>query len=803
MLSHIFKTATTHLWKNKAYSLLNILGITLGIASVFLIALFLKSELSYDQHFDNADNIYRIGSTYNFDGKIDQFANAARPVSRALQNEIPQVEAQTRIVGINGLFTHRAILKVDEHMVKTEQAFYADSTYFQVFEHDFLAGNPTTVLNRPNAIVITESLSKRLFSSVDALGKRLKVDNQLEVEVTGVLKDDNRPTHLPIEALVSYEHGARPGEMNRWIGGHVYTYVRLQEGSKMEALTSQLPKVYEKFMQATFTQFGGSAELLAQPLTSIHLESKLQWEAYANGDQTNVYVFMTVALLIILLVVINYTNLTTAQALQRFKEISIRKVLGSSRKMIFLQLVADSLLISFLSCLFAIVLVWLLLPYFGQITQLDLGIEVFTSPSNLLVLTGLALFIALISSLYPAIYVSRFNPIEHMGGRYAGGKKSALGRKALVGTQFFIAVVLLFATSTVIKQSQYMLNKDLGFDRDNTMALQVRDPQLQQRIETIRNEMIQVSGVFQVAATRSYPGQPLVQGLLDVKEPDGSYTGVGWEFMESGFDFPEALGLEIIEGRSFDRSFGSDLDNALLVNAAAAQLLGGTEAAVGREISMGTDSLGNRIDSKIVGVVKDFHTVSLRSDIQPIVLTLSGQNNALLIRTNLEDHALFLNWLETYWLSLNSEFPLEYTFLDDDFVSLHNKEADLQRLLTYFSVLIVLIACLGLLGLVSYATRRKAREITIRKVVGSSQGSLVKLMLMGQLTPILVSLVIAIPAGWFLMNSWLSNFAFRISIQWTQVLAVVFIILSIALLTMVYHVIRATKTNPAKVLRVE
>lgn len=804
MLTHVLKTSSSHLRKNRSYTLLNIMGLSLGITCVFLISLYLRNETSYDQHFTNADKIYRLGVEYTFDDKVDQFANAPRPLAKTTHDEFPQVAAHARIVGVNGLFTHAALLKTEEGLIKTDQAFYADSTYFQVFEYDFVSGNQATALNNPNSIVVSDKLALRLFNSLDVLGKTLKIDNRLEVQITGVFRDSKQPTHLPIEALVSWVHEARPGENERWLGWHTYSYVRLKETAGIEELRAGLPSLYEKFMKPTFDQVGGTAKILTQPLTSIHLESDLQWEAYSNGNKTNVYVFITVAIFVVVLISINYTNLATAQALQRFREIGIRKILGSSRKLILLQLVADSFITSLIATLLSLLLIVTILPFFSEITHIELdALTVFGDTTSLLLLSSLWVVVSVVSGIYPAIYISQFQPQNAVQGQYTTGRAGATVRKVLVGIQFFIAIALLFATSTVIRQSGYVLSKDLGFDRENTMIVQVRDTTLQKRLESLKNEWLSISGINDAATTSSFPGEALVQVLLDIKEPDGSYNGTGVEFMEVSPEFPETLGMTLLAGRTFDRSMATDLSQSLMINEAAAKVLGGVEQALGRKFGVGTDSLGVPIDYEVIGVVKDFHTISLQASIQPVVISPTETNTAILLKMDSKQNQQVLTQLEAAWADLNSDFPFEYTFLDDSFISLHSKEADLQKLLTYFSVLIIFIACLGLIGLVSYTVRRKARELTIRKVIGSPDTALVRLVLNSQLPSIFIALIIAIPVAWYVMLQWLENFAYHTQLRWTQALLVALIITITALLTMSYHVLKATKVNPTKVLRHE
>ncbi len=803
MLKHILKAELIALKKNLLHSLTNILGLTLGITAVFLIFIFVRSETSYDKHFAQAQDLYRVGVEYTFDDKVDLFANIARPVGKTLQDEFPEVKANTRLAGVNGLFAHSGLLEVGDKLLKNDQIFYADSTYFQVFSQQFLEGSPDNALTQPNSIVISSDLAKTLFNETSALGQIIRLDDQVDLRVTGVIKSTQEMTHLPIEALVSWHNEARPGEMSRWLGWHTYTYIKLGSDTNIEEFEGKLPGFYDKYMKASFEQYGGSAKIFLQPVTDIHLTSNLQWEAYPNGSITNVYIFSTVGILIILLVSINYANLATAKAIQRIREVGIRKVLGSDRQSTILHTVVNSLLVAFVSALFSAGSIYLLLPLFNQMSGIQIDLISILELSNILFFVGLFLFISLIAAIYPALSALALRPTEVLNNRSSGSSKRSVIRKVFVTLQFVIAAGLLFSTSIVLKQSNFIANRDLGFDKESTMVISIRDTSVQKRVEAIKSEWLKNPAIKAIANSEEVPGEPFVQVLTDIKELDGTYNSTGAEYMSVDYHFLQTLGVQLVTGRFFDEQFGNDAETKVMVNETAAKFFGGNEQAIGRKLAMSTDEEGNLIDLEVIGVVKDFHTLSMHSLIQPIILVISETPKKLLVKLQGDQLQAGIDFIEREWGNLNSFFPLEYTFLDDGFKNLHQTEANLQQLLLYFCVLITIIACLGLLGLVSYAAKNRIREVTIRKVMGSSNTGIFKLLIKSYLIPVLLALVIAIPVGWYLMENWLNNFSYRTEIDAFRVIWVMLITLIIAFVTVSFHINRVSKLNPAKTLRYE
>ncbi len=803
MLKHIIKAELIALRKNLTHSLTNILGLTLGITAVFLIFIFVRSETSYDKHFAESEDIFRIGVEYTFDDKVDLFANIARPVGKTMQDEFAEIEAQTRVLGVNGLFTHSGLLAVGENLIKSDQIFYTDSTYFDVFDQEFLEGTAATALTQPNSIVISSSLALRLFNQTSAMGQIIRLDDQVDVQVTGVIKSSKALTHLPIEAWVSWHNGARPGENGRWLGWHTYTYIKLRSDANAENFESKIPAYYDKYMKAPFEQFGGTARILMQPVTDIHLNSDLQWEAYPNGSLSNVYIFATVGILIIFLVSINYTNLATAKSIQRIREVGIRKVLGSNRQSIIMHTAVNSLLVAVVSALFSVAFIYLLLPFFNQMSGIQIDTTTVLEFWNVVFFISLFLIISLVSAVYPALSALALRPTEVLNNRSSGSARRSVIRRVFVGLQFIIAAGLLFSTSVVLKQSNFIANRDLGFDKESAMVVSINDTSVQKRIEFIKSEWLKNPAITAISSSEEVPTEPLVQVLADIKELDGSYNTTGAEYMSVDYDFLQTLGVKLASGRFFDEQFGNDADTKILVNETAAKLFGGTAAAIGRKLAVSTDDDGNPIDLEIIGVVTDFHTISLHSLIQPIIFVVTESPKKLLVKLQSDNLQTGVDFVKKEWDSFNSSFPLEYSFLDDGFKNLHKTEANLQQLLLYFCVLIIIISCLGLLGLVSYASKSRVREVTIRKVMGSSNQGIFNLLIKSYLIPVLLALIVAIPLGWFLMENWLNNFSYRTDIDAFRAVWVVLITIAIAFATVSFHTRRVSRLNPVKTLRHE
>lgn len=806
MLRNYFLTALRHFRKYKFYTILNLLGLSIGISCSLLIFFYIQYERSYDQHFEHSDRIYRLGAEYTISGKVDQYANLPRPIGPNLKIDFPEITAYTRMVGMNGLSVHRSMVEYQNERFFAEKAFRVDSTYFEVFSHSFLAGNPQDALRRPNSIVLTQSLAKRIFGGADPYQKTIRLDNRTDMLVTAVLKDPPTQTHIPFDCLVSWSTYPEARDLTQWIGGHIFTYVLFPEGYQPQQLLDKFPAFYEKHMKSTFESLNGSFQLLLQPLTDIHLHSHLTWEAYPNGNMANLYIFGTVALFLLIIACINYMNLATAQSVRRAQEIGMRKVMGAIKSKLVYQFLTEAVILAIAASVVAILGSYILLPLFNGLSGLQLSSNIFSTVGNLLGVIGLGIMIGLIAGLYPAFYLSRFQPSEVLKSKSDPTGKGKLFRKMLVVGQFTIATCLIVATIVVWRQMNYVKSKDLGFDNSHVMVITVQDTLVEKQLPALRNEFLSHPDIISVATSRNLPGLELNHTLFNIEQADGTFEQSAGQFMEIDQDYVEMMAMQIVAGRDFDRSFGTDSDQSVLINQMAATKYGwGTpQEALGRKINLGEDDEGNPVNMEVVGVLNDFHVNSMHHEVTPVVLFLmDSPAGKLYLRLSAENIAQTIGVIEEKWKSIDPNFPMEYLFLDNSFEQLYQSERKLSQLFWYFSLLTIAISCLGLLGLISFTVNQKTREIGIRKVMGASVQGLVNLLSRETLLLVGIANLIAWPLAAYGMTQWLGSFAYRISLSWWEFGLAALLTVLIAFFTISVQVVRAARLNPAETLKYE
>lgn len=804
MLKNYLTTALRNLRKYKLYTLLNILGLAIGITGSFFIFLYLHNELSYDKHFEDSEDIYRLGVEYDFSGNIDQFCNLARPVAPRMKEDYPQVKAYTRMAGLNTLYTHKAHFDYQNNLVRSDQVFYADSSFFEVFDHPFIEGSPERALVAPNSIVLTEQLARDIFGTANPVGQELKVDGTHLMTVTALLADNPGNTHMPFEALVSWSTQFTERENDIWLGRHVYSYLKLQKGTDPIFLEEQFDAFFSKYMASTFEQAGGSAKLIVQPLESIHLNSNLNWEAYPNGNQANIKIFSAIALFLLLIASFNYMNLAVAQSGGRAREVGVRKVMGAARPTLISQYLVESLLVAMLSLLLVVGLSYLFLGKFNDLAGQELSINFFKNPGFLFGLIGITALIGLVSGIYPAFILSRFKPAEVFKSGGSSGNRQTQVRKLLVVIQFVIAIALISGTLFVNQQVAYIQEKELGFDRDNMMVIELNDTIITNNMEAIQNEMEQLPNVSGTAISHDVPGVELNKLALNVDDGKGGQASFGAQFMQIDYDFIDLIGMEIVVGRNFDRAFPADLTSNVLINEAAAKAFGWEDDPVNKLMDFGPERDGTIPKYKVVGVVRDFHAGSLHNEIQPIVMFLPfDQGGKLFLKLSSNDLAGTIAQVEKKWASYGSSAPLEYTFLDQNLAEQYLAETKLLKLLGYFALLTIFISALGLFGLVSLSSTQRKKEISIRKVLGSSVSSLFLLLSREFMLLVFIANILAWPLAYYGMQKWLESFVYRIDISFLPFLLAAGLSLLVALLTLSYHALRAAYANPVEALRHE
>ncbi|MEO9965665.1 MAG: FtsX-like permease family protein [Reichenbachiella sp.] len=800
------KSALRVLRKDLSYSLINLVGLSFGLAFGFLMFIYVSVETSYDKHYPQADEIYRVGISYDIGGNIDDFCNLARPAGPALKAEFPEVIEQTRVAGYNGLYEHKAFFETDQlQRISSEHVFTADSTFFKVFDRSFISGSAPNPLASPKSVVLSERLAAKIFGDRSPILQQIKLDGKIPVTVTGVFRDiPNAKTHLPYEAILSWDLGARPGEENVWIGWHVYTYALVQAGFEPSVLIDKFSNFKKKYMQKTLDQYEAKANLILQPLSSIHLHSDLTWEAYANGNENDVMIFSIVALFLILITSINYVNLTTARSSNRAKEIGIKKVMGCRIWSLRSQFLIESVLLVLIAAVFGWVISAILLPSFNNITDQNIDLTYLYRPGTLGIYLGVALCIGLLSGLYPAYYMSGISEFAILKGRFSSSNRGVLLRKGLITFQFAVSIAVIAGTVLVIRQLDYIGSKDLGFDKENVMVIDIKNSPSESKLEGMLLSLTSHPGIRSATSTQNIPGFELNQTLFDIPDTEGNYNAIGGQFVEVNRDFVEVLGMKITDGRNFLEASAKDRSGSLMLNEAAAEAYGWKGNAIGKKIGVGKDSLGNRNLYEVIGVVEDFHVGSLHNQVQPIVIFHQEEvDGYVLVKLEEERVSEAVAFISSEWESFDSEAPMDYSFLDQNFQSFYDRENKLFAILTYLSMLIISINALGLLGLLSYSVKQKRREIGIRRVLGSDFMQQQRLLIKDYVWTLVVGVVVGCSTSWYVLDGWLQNFHYRIDWQGWEFFVAIFAILLVTFSVFAWILKRTLRENPAHVLRHE
>jgi len=806
MFKNYLKVALRNLWKNKAFSAINIIGLASGLAVCLLIVLYVVDELSYDKYNVNADRIYRVDADIYFNNTSAIFAVAPDPLAPALKRDFPEIEEMVRINYQEGI-----LIKKDNRNVQDNHAAFVDSTFFKVFTVPMIAGNPATALREPKSIVIDETTAKKYFNSTDVLGKTLIVDNDNYCKITGVIKDIPKQSHF-------HFHFIRPKTSNvndSWLSNNTYNYVMVRPGVTKEKLqkdvnatiNNYLGKELQDQLHASLKDLenkGNHFIYYATPLTDIHLHSDKSYEMEANGDIGTVYIFSVVAIFILLIACVNFMNLSTARSANRAKEVGIRKVAGSLRSHLITQFLTESVLLSFFSLVLAILMALLLLPLFNQLAAKGMSVGTLFSTWLFPVMLTLVLLVGCIAGSYPAFYLSSFQPIDVLKGKIAKGFKSSWLRSGLVVFQFFISIILIIGTIVIYNQLDYIQSRKIGYNRDEVLVLH-NAWYLDKQIHAFRNELLNIPGISNATITGDLP-------------TNNSFDNEGW-FRDAGMDpsravvltnfyvdenYVPTLGMEIAQGRNFSKDFPSD-SMGVILNEAAVKLLGFKdpfkEKLYRPDFSSG--SMNGAVGYHIVGVVKDFNFSSMHQNVGPLIIQLGDNWGSIALRANTKNISSVINTIKTRWNTTSSGQPFNYTFMNDDFNKIYTAEQQTGKLSVTFAVFAIFIGCLGLFGLVTYAAEQRTKEIGVRKVLGASVSTIVAMLSKDFAKLVLIASLISFPVAWWAMHMWLQRFAFRINISWWIFVVADIIAIIIALLTISFQAIKAAVANPVKSLRTE
>ncbi|GAB3263949.1 ABC transporter permease [Larkinella harenae] len=805
MLQNYFKIAWRNLWRKKGFSAINIVGLAIGLATCLLIVLFVQHELSYDRYHANADRIYRMTLHGRMGGKEINMAYAPSPAGPAIQHDYPGVEAFTRLEE-QGTF----VIKQGKESFKEEGVVFTDSSFFTVFSIPLLKGNRTTVLTEPNTVVLTESTARKYFGNQDPIGKSLTMGTMGLFRVTGVCQDVPSNTHFHYDFFGSFR-SLRSGE--KWLSSGANTYFLLRKDYPIEQLAAQTPQIIRKYIGPEIQEFLGMSydEYLRkgdrfgfqfQPITDLHLGSAWEGELEPNSDRKYVYIFSAIAVFILLLACINFMNLSTAGSANRAKEVGIRKALGSVQQQLMAQFLSESMLITFLALLVAFGLVAAVLPTFNQLANKEFELGTLLNARMIAYTLAGCLLVGLLAGSYPAFFLASFRPVSVLKGRLQAGMRSGWLRNALVTIQFVVSIGMIIGTLVVYQQLRFIQNKKVGFDKEQVLILHDTYV-LGDKLNAFRNELAKQTQIVNASLAGYVPAGNSnngVDGFSDANAP-AEATPFRLRTYRIDEDYLKTLGIGLAQGRNFSRAFATD-SAAVLVNEAAVRQFGWKNPIGQRLVNVGNGSPGDRRTYTVVGVTKDFHFESLHQHIAPLIMKYGGDNYQLALRIRTDDLPALLKKLEHSW-KVETDSPFSYSFLNERFNKMYQSEQRIGELFGIFAGLAVIIACLGLFGLAAFTTLQRTKEIGVRKVLGASVTSIVALLSKDFIRLVGIAILIATPLGWYAMNQWLADFAYRVELSWWVFALAGLVAVLVALLTVSYQSIKAALVNPVRSLRSE
>ncbi len=805
MLKNYIKIALRNLKRNKLYSILNITGLAVGITCCILILLYVQDELSYDRFHENADRIYRVTSHFVLKDRGMNFASTAHVQGPMFKEAYPEVENYVRF----NSYGSRRMIRYKDTSYAEEKFIWVDNSIFDIFTFNLIKGNPKEALVKPNTVVITEEIAEKYFGDEDPIGKNLQIHNDELYMVTGVVENIPTNSHIRPDFLASFSTlDLQPtGNATADLVNNVdyYTYLLLKEGADYKELENKFVGFVEKYLGPLFSSIGGSAKYELQPLTSIYLHSHKENELERTGDMAYVWLFSGIGLFILLLACLNFMNLSTARSANRAKEVGLRKVVGAHRLQLIKQFIGESMILTFIAILFSLIFVSFTLTIFNNISGKSLSMSTLSNPVPLLGLFVFFITVSLIGGSYPAFFLSAFRPVEVLQGKLRRGAKSSILRIALVSLQFTVSIVLIIGTLVVDEQLSFVRNKKLGYDKDHVIALRIRNEDTQKRVEAIRNSLLSNPAILDVSASSSLPlGQNSFSAHHIAGQPPEEMIMLYTQIVDE--HFIDTYKMEIVQGRNFSRDYPTDPQESIIINEAAAKKLGWQDGPLGREIEAFM-SLTEFKKYRVIGVVKDYHFQSLHEKIRPLVLynasPYGGNYYRISMRVRPENIQETIAFLRSKWKEFDSRYPLEFVFVDEQYDAMYRAEERLGKLFGYFTALAILIGCLGLFGMSAYSAEQRTKEIGIRKVLGATTSHVTVLLVREFTKWVLLAVLIAWPVGYFIMNSWLQNFAYRIGLGAGTFVLAALLALIIALMTVTYQALKAAVANPAESLKYE
>jgi putative ABC transport system permease protein len=785
MFKNLIKTAFRHILKHFGYSILNILGLTLGVTSALFLIIYVSDEVSYDRYHEKADRIYRVSTTIT--EPDDQFTwNVAQiPFGPQVVQDYPEVQSFVRFINMP-----RALYKFEDKEFNEENFYYSDSTLFNIFTYKVLKGEVKSALLEPKKIILTEKIANKYFGKSDPIGKTLTTGTDT-YEVTGVIQDVPTNSHFRFDALAARNN--LPKQLGSWGNFGVFTYLLFPENFDVKAFETKMQGMFTPYMKPIFGPLNIKIKYILEPITRIHLYSTNAGEPEPTGSITYVYIFAIVALFLVLIAAMNYMNLATARSTRRAREVGLRKVVGSRRGPLVLQFLSESVVFTIISLIISIIILVILLPKFNLLAGKSFNLHVIYSPVVLLSLLGVIIIVGIFGGSYPAFFLSRFSPVTVLKGEITQGSAGSLFRKILVVIQFTVSVIMIICTLVVFKQLNYLKTMDQGFDQKNVVGLQLNGSMVQ-KYPVLKQVLSENQNIKYVTSTNTSVGEGSAKVIFQV-ETDQGMSNRGINFAVVDHDFTEALGIKILKGRGFQQDMPSDTLTGVVVNETFVKRMNWAEP-VGKKVT-----LGNFINGRVIGVMQDYHQTGMYNNIESLLLIYRPLNNVIYIKLKDIETSKTLSFIETKWKEIFPHEPFVYTFLSERFNRQFQADEKRGLIFTIFTILAILIACLGLFGLVSYMVEQRTKEIGIRKVFGANESIILRLISRDFLILVTIGIIIAVPIAYYFMNHWLQNYVYRTNIGVLLLVLSALLTILITFITISYKAYKASLMNPANSLR--
>lgn len=784
MIRNIIKTALRHILKYFGYSFLNIFGLTLGITSSLFLIIYVADEVSYDRYHEKADRIYRVSSTITEPDDQFTWIVAQIPFGPQVIQDYPEIESFVRFINMP-----RELYKYEDKEFNEDNFYYVDSTLFDIFSYKIIKGDVKAAISEPNKIALTEKIALKYFGNSEAIGKTLTAGDN-SYEVVAVIENVPFNSHLRFDAIAARNN--LPKQMGSWGNFGVFTYLLFPENVDVKAFELKMQEMYDNYMSSIFAALNITIKYNLEPIKNIHLYSTNAGEPEPTGSITFVYIFGIVAFFLVLIAAMNYMNLATARSAKRAKEVGLRKVAGSGRGPLLLQFLSESIFLTLVSLVLSIVLVIIFLRQFNIIAGKSFDLGILINPIFLVAILVIVLIVGILGGFYPAFYLSRFNPGVVLKGEITQGDSGSAFRKVLVVIQFSISVIMIICTLVVYNQLNFLKTMDQGFDQKNVVSLRLNRGMVN-KYPVLKTALLNYPGIKYVSSTSTPIGEGSGKVIFRV-ETDQGMTEKGVNFSVVDHDFVNALGIKIKEGRSFQQDMPSDTLKAVLVNETFVKRMGWSKA-LGKKIQLGN---ADALNARVIGVMADYHQTGMYNETESLLLIYRIINNIVYLKLNDEGIDKTLNYIETKWNEVFPATPFEYVFLTESF---NNQfEADEKRgvIFTLFTILAIIIACLGLFGLVSYMVEQRTKEIGIRKTFGAGEFTILQLIIKYFLKLAVIAIVIAIPVAYYFMNRWLENYVYRTKISILLLFTAALATILISVITMSYKAYQAANLNPAE-----